>query len=1232
MGAHVIERRACVVVCAVAVWLFAFSTSALAGFTHPFVSSFGSFSNVQGVAVDSSTGDVYVYDGGNGEVLKFDASGAPAEFSSTKTNSITGAGTAASGEGEIAVDNSSGPAKGDIYIAHAAGSINIFDAAGEKISELTEGAGAPWGEACGVAVDASGNVYVGLYSEHINKYVPSANPVTNADYASSIGGLSGVCNVGADAAGDAYAITWPNGPVTRYEPGQFGSLSGTGSIVDAKGSSLAVDPAGDDVYVDEQDHVVQFGAHGEPFGEPVGTFASSGPGAISGSVGIAVSAFNGDVYVANGQGAVSVFGPGVVLADVVTGEASNVQPESATVSGTINPNGVALSACNFEYGSSASYGQSQACAETPGEIGAGASPVEVHADLTGLTPGTIYHYRLAGANANGAGTGGDRTFIAPGPPSVSAESVVTATRTEAEVEAKINPEFSAAAYHVDYGPSNAYGNTTPQSAPVGSDGSDHTVSTRITGLTPGATYHFRFVATNAVGATQGADSLFATYPPQPSSADTCPNADVRASQSAAYLPDCRAYELVSPPNKDGSNVAVEETFTQSAVNGNAVKWTSNRAFGDAVGAEVRGAEYISQRNAEGWVTHAINPRQTIPTNDPVVIFNSSEYQAFSDDLTKGVYYALSPLDTNPNVHEVPNLYLRRDVLSSPSSGSYELLSDSAAPLVPNDGTAYEFETRFTAASADFSHITFESIYDLTADAAGTNSTMPKLYEWHNGIVTLVGVLPNGGAAEGSTAGQGASLSGAYTQGGWTQETISSDGSRIVFTAPPFSYIEATEANFAGNLYMRIDGIETVQVNVDERSEPDPNGPQPATFWKATSDESQVFFTTRQALTNDATPGYVHFYRFDVEAPVGKRLTLLTQGRLEPPLGRPIAAVNGISADGSYVYFTFNSPLREVDPRAGGLYVWHEGSLRFLAKHAGSSNVKPEGWGEGGRYAHYGFRVTQDGKTALFESSEPEVAQLVGYNDEAESSEIYLYNYDSDKLVCVSCDPSGAPPTGIGATFTTNGLLDAHDLYPAAGFMAVNMYLDRALSEDGRYVFFDTSESLVPEDSNGRRDVYEYDTSTGRVQLISGGSCNCDSAFVDATPDGSNVFFITHQSLVRADWDTGGDVYDARVNGGIASQNVIPPAPCEGDDCQGPAKAAPSSPVPSSAMFAGGGNPPGAPQAQSTHRTLTRARKLARALQACRAKRGKRRARCEAQARKRYGAHRSGNRASRRAGR
>jgi hypothetical protein len=137
------------------------------------------------------------------------------------------------------------------------------------------------------------------------------------------------------------------------------------------------------------------------------------------------------------------------------------------------------------------------------------------------------------------------------------------------------------------------------------------------------------------------------------------------------------------------------------------------------------------------------------------------------------------------------------------------------------------------------------------------------------------------------------------------------------------------------------------------------------------------------------------------------------------------------------------------------------------------------------------------------------------------------------------------------------------------------YLSHALSDDGRYVFFDTLDALVPQDINKQRDVYEYDTVTGQVHLISGGTCDCGSFFVDASPDGGNVFFTTHQELVQADIDTNSDLYDARIDGGIAKQNEAPPAPCVGDDCQPPASTAPAFSLPASSAFFGIGNPPAA---------------------------------------------------------
>jgi hypothetical protein len=172
-------------------------------------------------------------------------------------------------------------------------------------------------------------------------------------------------------------------------------------------------------------------------------------------------------------------------------------------------------------------------------------------------------------------------------------------------------------------------------------------------------------------------------------------------------------------------------------------------------------------------------------------------------------------------------------------------------------------------------------------------------------------------------------------------------------------------------------------------------------------------------------------------------------------------------------------------------------------------------------------------------------------------------------VCASCDPTGAAPLGNSGFSAAKGIDTAFG--SAFSTYSRTQYINKPLSGDGRYVFFDTVDALVPRDINHRRDVYEYDTATDQVHLISGGTCACDSLFVDASPDGSNAFFVTQQQLVRVDGDTNADLYDARVDGGIEAQNGVLSAACEGDDCQGPAGAGQAFAPPSSATFAGPGN-------------------------------------------------------------
>jgi hypothetical protein len=467
------------------------------------------------------------------------------------------------------------------------------------------------------------------------------------------------------------------------------------------------------------------------------------------------------------------------------------------------------------------------------------------------------------------------------------------------------------------------------------------------------------------------------------------------------------------------------------------------------------------------------------------------------------------------------------------------------------------------------------------------------------------------------------------------------------------------------LYMRTNGTTTVQLNASERSAPDPNGPGPARFWTATADDSKIFFTAKEALTDDASgigngSSAENLYEYDVDAPAGHHLTLISVDTNPEPqvegacsCGRARGfAVVGVSADGSYVYFISREALLPGEPPTGEsavlaednyLYVWHNGTLRFVTgRSSWLAHDQREFWGVQGRIRGNSFRVSADGKTAVFGAADDTIAKSVGYedpnlgtnSDPHGRAEIYAYSYDEDRLECASCNPTGALPVSDASVGDRN---DAADFYPVTVNFP-NLYLNHPLSRDGRKVFFDTEDALVPQDTNGLRDVYEYDIPTGQLHLISSGSCGCGSQFVDASEDGSDVFFTTHQALVRADIDNNGDLYDARVAGGIASQNQAPGVSCEGDDCQGPVGAAPVFPVPASATFAGLANPsPTQPKAavRPKARGLTRAQRLARALRTCERKPKRTRVRCRAQARAKFrvkGAKKATKHASRPVGR
>jgi hypothetical protein len=359
------------------------------------------------------------------------------------------------------------------------------------------------------------------------------------------------------------------------------------------------------------------------------------------------------------------------------------------------------------------------------------------------------------------------------------------------------------------------------------------------------------------------------------------------------------------------------------------------------------------------------------------------------------------------------------------------------------------------------------------------------------------------------------------------------------------------------------------------------------FWRAaTPDGRFVFYTEGEGEESN-------LYRFDVES--GTR-EALTSGEAD------VRGTLGVSDDGAYVYFAAGTG----EAGSATLYEWHDGVTTLV-----SGGLVGTDW-LAGVHATQGVggvkssRVTPDGMTVLFSSQ----SQLTSY-DNAGHTELYLFAAASDTLTCVSCNPSG-----IVATSDAEMATGAEEIGPD-GF---DFFLTRNLSADGRRVFFDTKEALVPQDTNGQADVYEWEG--GRVYLISTGQSPSPSYFGDASADGSDVFFFTRQALVGQDRDNNTDIYDARVGGGIAAQNpAAPVAPCTGEACLATPGAPPAFGASSSAAFSGTGNlapPTSKPAVKPKAKPLTGPQKLAKALKECRSKPRKKRAVCEAQARKRYG--------------
>lgn len=651
----------------------------------------------------------------------------------------------------------------------------------------------------------------------------------------------------------------------------------------------------------------------------------------------------------------------------------------------------------------------------------------------------------------------------------------------------------------------------------------------------------------------------------------CPNAAFRTGPGAE-LPECRAYEMVSPPDKGGNDVRRKQTTARSSVSGDAITFDTAGAFPEA---EAKGAQiyprYLMKRTPTGWVGGSVDSPQDsqLFTGGFNWYLEQIDPAFFTPELT-----ATGELNYGGELvpsEEVPGAILlwRHDL----GDDSYQLVTRSEnEPILPTFATFYI--PYWVTSTADDGKILFETNSNLTADAEGTAT---KLYEWDHGTVRLAGILPNGEAPlEGSVAGGDIGLGGAMNFAQIRGDaTLSTDGSHVIFSTLPLE---------TRQLYLRTDNgrpdAKTVRVSESEASPPDPTS-LAAEFLGASKDGERIVFASGEKLTDDdPSPSS--------EAPSSRNIYLFTNGSdpeaepnlqlvskdLEPADGEAAEALGvvGVSDDGSRIYFTAKGALVPgvpVDPKVTKrtqLYLWEGGAVRYVAQLGDGSEEGSINWSTGwsGNFPPRPSRVTPDGRFLLFESSN----RLTSYDSHG-AGELYVYDADRGTTVCASCDPNGDPPTGPIVTGGFQPSISATRYEP-------RLMVDRG---DRVQVFFGTPDPLTAGDVNGRYDVYGFDSSTGSIVRYSSGRGSSDSYFMDASPDGRNVFITTRDQLSGWDKDELMDLYDARVDGGLPGPPA-PEAPCVAEACQGGAAPPPQATPAASAAIVAPGNRKATPKKPS----------------------------------------------------
>jgi hypothetical protein len=445
-----------------------------------------------------------------------------------------------------------------------------------------------------------------------------------------------------------------------------------------------------------------------------------------------------------------------------TAAVSAITATTATFNGSLTPLSSAVATeYSFDYRAGTAPGTECAgeSATASESAGTGSGTKAVSNGATGLSPNTKYSVCLVSSNAFGSQQASPVTFttlIAAPTIETGSESSSEVTSSEARLAATIASGNAPTSYHFEYGTSEAYEHSTPsQQTPAKLTSAS--VSAVATGLEPGTIYHYRAVASNATGTEYGPDQTFTTSAaaPSPGTPGSCANEKLREEQPYGLtLPDCRAYEMVSPPDTNGQDATtfdlVEGARASEAKELEpAITYPSRGSFANPTGALVEN-QLLSRLTRAGWTTQSITPLSTGERQNPVGAYLSTD---FTPELTAGLTASITPLVKG--APEEPGLYV----------------AQFAAPGYEYVGQVGAGADQAWGASSDLSRVAF-----IDGEKGSENTV-----EWMGGTVVPVGVTNTGEEVSASAGSAEVEIPLAINRDVW--QAVSSDGERVYFSSP-----------------------------------------------------------------------------------------------------------------------------------------------------------------------------------------------------------------------------------------------------------------------------------------------------------------------------------------------------------------------------------------------------------------------------------------------------------------